>query len=570
MGGNSFEETVHEGGRVTKTLTINNTGTDSLTFSISEVAGTFTPAVAALSTVEDTGRVPPEPAPATVISPTSFPPGWDDPDVGPTAPVMAMDVPSLDHLAWAGAAPMPTARARLAGATDQGCLLYAIGGMLIGGSGHFSDTEAYDLQSNSWATLAPMPTVRSNIGAAVVDGVIYVPGGYHSGYLGVHEAYDIASDSWSSKAPLPTASSGGAVAAVNGKIYHIGGNTSSGYVATTYEYDPTTDSWSTKTPAPEAFGYAGSTVLNGYIYIAGGWISGGSASTRFWRYDPVGDGWTVLPSMNQGRQSPGVVAAGGHIYAFGGGVGWTPLNSTEQYSPSANTWTPRPDSSLAVGRIGMATGWVRGMIWGAGGYTGGGAEDDNEYLDEGYADNCGSDVPWLSEDPITGTVSAGGSLPVDVIFDATGLALGDYTADLVIYNNDPDENPVTVPVVMHVTDNNPPNTPSSPSPTDGATDQDINVDLSWTGGDPDAGDTVTYDVYFEADDSTPDNLICNDVSVPACDPGTLDYSTHYYWYVIATDSHAASTTGDTWEFAIPAQSPWVAWIYLPAVVRGYP
>ncbi len=61
-----------------------------------------------------------------------------------------------------------------------------------------------------------------------------------------------------------------------------------------------------------------------------------------------------------------------------------------------------------------------------------------------------TNVPWLSEDPITGTVSAGGSLPVDVIFNATGLAQGDYTADLVIYNNDPDENPVTVPVVMHV------------------------------------------------------------------------------------------------------------------------
>jgi putative hemolysin len=60
------------------------------------------------------------------------------------------------------------------------------------------------------------------------------------------------------------------------------------------------------------------------------------------------------------------------------------------------------------------------------------------------------DVPWLSESPTSGAVSAGGSLPVDVIFNATGLAQGDYTADLLIYNNDPDENPVTVPVVMHV------------------------------------------------------------------------------------------------------------------------
>ena len=96
--------------------------------------------------------------------------------------------------------------------------------------------------------------------------------------------------------------------------------------------------------------------------------------------------------------------------------------------------------------------------------------------------------------------------------------------------------------------NDPPNTPSAPNPADGATGVSITADLSWTGGDADAGDTVTYDVYFEANDSTPDNLICSDVSTPACDPGTLAYDTHYYWYVVATDNHGASTTGDTWDF----------------------
>jgi len=102
--------------------------------------------------------------------------------------------------------------------------------------------------------------------------------------------------------------------------------------------------------------------------------------------------------------------------------------------------------------------------------------------------------------------------------------------------------------------NNPPNPPSNPTPTDGATDQDINVNLSWTGGDPDPGDTVTYDVYFEADDSTPEDLLCDDVPTPACDLGTLAYDTHYYWYVVATDNHGASTTGATWDFTTAGQN----------------
>lgn len=84
------------------------------------------------------------------------------------------------------------------------------------------------------------------------------------------------------------------------------------------------------------------------------------------------------------------------------------------------------------------------------------------------------------------------------------------------------------PVRIYYTPNQPPNTPSNPSPADGAVNQSINVDLSWTGGDPDPGDTVTYDVYFEANDSSPDELVSNDQSGNTYDPGTLSYNTHYY------------------------------------------
>jgi len=94
--------------------------------------------------------------------------------------------------------------------------------------------------------------------------------------------------------------------------------------------------------------------------------------------------------------------------------------------------------------------------------------------------------------------------------------------------------------------NNPPNTPSSPSPADHATGASINADLSWTGGDPDAGDTVTYDVYFGTSSTPP--LVSNDQSGTTYDPGTLAYNTKYYWKIIATDNHAASTMGPLWDF----------------------
>jgi hypothetical protein len=107
--------------------------------------------------------------------------------------------------------------------------------------------------------------------------------------------------------------------------------------------------------------------------------------------------------------------------------------------------------------------------------------------------------------------------------------------------------------------NDPPYAPSNPSPADGASDQDANVSLSWTGGDPDA-DSVTYDVFLAADDTQPSDLVCDDVPSALCDPGTLNPGTHYYWQVIATDGRGAVTTGPVWHFVTEsAISRFVRW-----------
>ncbi len=159
-----------------------------------------------------------------------------------------------------------------------------------------------------------------------------------------------------------------------------------------------------------------------------------------------------------------------------------------------------------------------------------------------WLDNTDSSYPDISGGG-TGTNSNDFDFAVDS--SAPDGHVIHFDLDITATNGGPWSDSFNVAVVCI---NNPPNTPSNPSPMDGATNQDINVDLSWTGGDPDADDTVTYNVYFGANDSTPDNLICNDVSTPACDPGTLVYGTHYYWYVVATDNHGASTTGATWDF----------------------
>lgn len=81
---------------------------------------------------------------------------------------------------------------------------------------------------------------------------------------------------------------------------------------------------------------------------------------------------------------------------------------------------------------------------------GGGAEgvDNIAFGDEPFVY---PDFPWISEDPISGTVPWGECQDVEVTFDATGLAPGDQLfADLLILSNDPETPEVLVPTTMTV------------------------------------------------------------------------------------------------------------------------
>jgi C1A family cysteine protease len=173
------------------------------------------------------------------------------------------------------------------------------------------------------------------------------------------------------------------------------------------------------------------------------------------------------------------------------------------------------------------------------------------------------DCLWLDENPKLGLVPVGGSNDITVTINTAGLTVGNtYTAEIVIANNDPDpdDNPKVVPVTLHIASgaNNPPNIPSGPSPANHATGVSINTDLSWTGGDPDIGDTVTYDVYFDTTGAT--TLVSNDQSATTYDPGTLNVNTKYYWKIVATDNHGAPTSGPLWDFTTQAGAgPTVTW-----------
>jgi hypothetical protein len=130
---------------------------------------------------------------------------------------------------------------------------------------------------------------------------------------------------------------------------------------------------------------------------------------------------------------------------------------------------------------------------------------------------------------------------IETEFDDENLYSGGFVIyyDGINWNSQPEGVDVNFRVYGDELQNHAPNEPNNPIPTSASTDVSITIDLSWSGGDPDPGDIVTYDVYFGT--TNPPPKIVSNQSGTTYDPGTLNYNTFYLWRIRAWDNHGAST-----------------------------
>jgi N-acetylneuraminic acid mutarotase len=240
-------------------------------------------------------------------------------------------------------------------------------------------TSAFS-QVGMWVKKQDMPTARYGMASAVVDGNIYVIGGYDNKFLDAVEMYDPRRDKWETKASISQGNLGVAAAVVNGNIYAIGGWTGNNLLSTVEEYDPATDTWTRKANMPTATNFVSTAVVNGIIYaisragvvesynpVADQWsrkanlplsanghsavvdgkiyIMGLMTINNFlpdvYEYDPILDIWTRKVDMPTTRVAISVEAIDGKIYAVGGITTNNPFIKTsnvEIYSPKTNTW----------------------------------------------------------------------------------------------------------------------------------------------------------------------------------------------------------------------------------------
>jgi len=92
-----------------------------------------------------------------------------------------------------------------------------------------------------------------------------------------------------------------------------------------------------------------------------------------------------------------------------------------------------------------------------------------------------------------------------------------------------------------------PGTPSTPSPSNGATGVSMSLTLSWAA----CANTNSYDVYFGTSSTSP--LVANRTSTSYAVSGLLSGTT-YYWKIVAKNTCGGNTAGPIWSFTTIAET----------------
>ena len=83
-----------------------------------------------------------------------------------------------------------------------------------------------------------MANARAHAVSNVVNGKIYVFGGFNGGVISDVEEYDPTTDSWSTVSTMPTPRRRLASGEINGRIYTIGGISTESFSAVVEKYTP--------------------------------------------------------------------------------------------------------------------------------------------------------------------------------------------------------------------------------------------------------------------------------------------------------------------------------------------
>lgn len=222
-----------------------------------------------------------------------------------------------------------------------------------------------------WDSQSPAPIRRVEGPSAVVDGKVYVFGGFYDSALRATEqvhVYDPGTDLWTRRADMPVALTHGALAVDDRTVWILGGfsgNHPGPVIADTFRYDTVTDTWSSGPSLPAPRGSGGAARLGRNLHYFGGVSTDKEVSLGdhfVLDLDNLAAGWSAATAMPVPRNHLGSTDFGGRAYAIGGqfrhsnnpeDVDWV-----HAYDPATQAWTeleplPFPRSHFEPGTFSM-------------------------------------------------------------------------------------------------------------------------------------------------------------------------------------------------------------------------
>ena len=238
----------------------------------------------------------------------------------------------------------------------------------------------------TWFKLASMGQKQNEAATALLDGKIYVIGGFGANSddpIPRVQVYDAAKDSWSEGTPLPEAVHHAGAVVVGGKIYFVGGfHNPFGKrdpIDHVWMYDPATKAWTARAPMPSPRGALVVAAIGDKIYAAGGEQlrpagkpvpQGGAPNTEpvtdLTVYDTKTNTWQKLAPMKFARDHAYVAEMGGKMYVVGGrDRPKYDIVALEAFDPATGKWSDK--APMPTGRSGGNAAVLDGKMYVFGG-----------------------------------------------------------------------------------------------------------------------------------------------------------------------------------------------------------
>lgn len=170
---------------------------------------------------------------------------------------------------------------------------------------------------------------------------------------------------WTCLPSMPRPRSGAAAAILDGHLYVVGGFDRIVFrpMNSVDRFDPRTQTWSAVAPLLRASGSHAAVVCSGRLYVCGGDVGTRLHSARCEMYDAPRNAWTGVAEMGKGRADHAAVVYRDTILCFGGFIEGSGARnrSVERFDPLTQKWTRRrdmPSEWYSGAAVVLATGCI--------------------------------------------------------------------------------------------------------------------------------------------------------------------------------------------------------------------